>query len=120
MFQKAQTESAPEEGIEGAEQLNLFDDAEGAENTALPESVEPTDALTSDSPAEQTVEASAETEAEEQNPDEHFDIGPSADDDIQLDDNSESFEEDIVSPINEDDRDVSDEEVPELPFPDVE
>ena len=106
MFQKAQTESAPEEEIEGGEQLNLFDDSE--DSTIAPstneESIEGTEVAELFAPLDDSAATTVETE--------HFDEGPSADDDIQLDEDNEM-------PTEEDANDEGEEEV-DLPFPDVE
>ena len=108
MFQKAQSESAPEEDIEGGEQLNLFDVTEdGAILNANEESVKNADEVELFAPVDNDAsDDSAETTTED------FDEGPSADDDVQLDEVDEI-------PSHSDENEGADKEI-ELPFPDVE
>ena len=106
MFQKAQSETEPkEEEIEGGEQLNLFEDGEGASGGAV-SSVE----------GETAVDAGTPDESEaQQNTDDFFDDGPSADDDIQFDNAEEEYIEEVTAESEEES-----EEAIDLPFPEVE
>ena len=106
MFQKAQSETEPkEEEIEGGEQLNLFEDGEGASGGAV-SSVE----------GETAVDASTTDESEaQQNTDDFFDDGPSADDDIQFDNAEEEYIEEVTAESED-----GNEEAIDLPFPEVE
>ena len=128
MFQKAQSEPAPEENIEGGEQLNLFDDTEDGAT------------ISSNNDTRENADEAENATVSEESSREDFDEGPSADDDIQLDaegdissdfDASDEEQEDASS-----DSDVSDEEQEDassdsqpdeadqeefdLPFPDIE
>lgn len=120
MFQKAQSETEPTEEIEGGEQLNLFgDDTEGTE--AIPDTQ-----TAADETAEEGTAGAESTDV--------FEEGPSADDDIHFDAEIEDTVSDEESPVAEEEYAPTEnaqeddaptlpddtEEIPDLPFPEVE
>ncbi len=105
MFQKAQSETEPKEEIEGGEQLNLFEEENGTTESEV-FSTEGVENEQTPLPEEGAPEVFLEELVEE---------GPSADDDIQFDDEAEYFTEDDT-PSSTADEDV----IGELPFPEVE